>query len=185
MSTRTGLTLDETDERILEALYKDARASYSSIAKQLAISKGTVGTRLEQMQKHGVFLDPREIARLSINQEMLGFELTAIIGVKVRSGGIKKGKALKQLEGYISTLRPVAAVYDVTGRDVDTFVVAKFRNRGEMGDFLKALLDREDVSTTSTYVVLSTILEDFRRPIPFRREPTKGRSSRGLEQWTV
>ena len=87
--------------------------------------------------------------------ERLGYELTVIMEVTVSSG------KLLETQEEIAKLPYVCAVYDVTG-EIDSIVVAKFRNRRELGDFPKDLLAMEFVERTNTHVVLNTMKEDFR-----------------------
>jgi DNA-binding Lrp family transcriptional regulator len=87
--------------------------------------------------------------------ERLGFELTVIMEVTVSRG------QLIETQEEIAKLPYVCAVYDVTG-EIDSVVIAKFRNRRELSEFPKDLLSMENVERTNTHVVLNTVKEDFR-----------------------
>ena len=55
----------------------------------------------------------------------------------------------------------VCGVYDITG-DTDTLVIAKFKSRKELSDFVKGLATIQNIENTNTHVVLNTAKEDFR-----------------------
>jgi Lrp/AsnC family transcriptional regulator for asnA, asnC and gidA len=52
----------------------------------------------------------------------------------------------------------VNAVYDVTG-EYDAIIVAQFRNREELNEFVKGLLAVPGVKRTNTMLVLNTMKE--------------------------
>lgn len=90
-----------------------------------------------------------------LDHEKLGYELTVVSEVTVSKG------RLLEMENEIARLPNVCCVYDVTGL-IDALVVAKFKNREELGNFTKRLLALPFVERTNTHVVLTTIKEDFR-----------------------
>ncbi len=143
--------LDETDVKILEALMSDARLSSRQIAKQCGVSIGTVLSRTKKMEKEGVINGYSAM----LNHEKLGYELTVVCEVTVSKG------RLLEMENEIARLPNVCCVYDVTGL-IDALVVAKFKNREELGRFTKRLLALPFVERTNTHVVLTTVKEDFR-----------------------
>jgi len=143
--------LDETDVEILKALTLDARLSSRQIAKQCGVSIGTVLSRIKRMENEGVI---RGYSVL-LDHEKLGYELTVISEMTVSKG------RLLEVENEIARLPNVCCVYDVTGL-IDAIIVAKFKNREELGKFTKRLLAIPFVERTNTHVVLTTIKEDFR-----------------------
>jgi DNA-binding Lrp family transcriptional regulator len=143
--------LDETDVEILKALTLDARLSSRQIAKQCGISIGTVLSRIKRMENEGII---RGYSAL-LDHEKLGYELTVISEITVSKG------RLLEVENEIARLPNVCCVYDVTGL-IDAIIVAKFKNREELGKFTKRLLAIPFVERTNTHVVLTSIKEDFR-----------------------
>ena len=143
--------LDETDVEILKALTLDARLSSRQIAKQCGVSIGTVLSRIKRMENEGVI---RGYSVL-LDHEKLGYELTVISEMTVSKG------RLLEVENEIARLPNVCCVYDVTGL-IDAIIVAKFKNREELGKFTKRLLAIPFVERTNTHVVLTSIKEDFR-----------------------
>lgn len=53
------------------------------------------------------------------------------------------------------------AVYDITG-NADTIVIAKFKDRKDLSDFVKKLSAMPNIENTITNIVLNTIKEDSR-----------------------
>jgi DNA-binding Lrp family transcriptional regulator len=145
------MDLDETDVKILEILMLDARLSSRQIAKRCGVSIGTVLSRIKKLEKEGIVTGYSSM----LDHEKLGYELTVVSEVTVSKG------RLLEMENEIARLPNVCCVYDVTGL-IDALVVAKFKNREELGNFTKRLLALPFVERTNTHVVLTTIKEDFR-----------------------
>ena len=148
---RRVMHLDETDVEILKALTLDARLSSRQIAKQCGVSIGTVLSRIKRMENEGII---RGYSAL-LDHEKLGYELTVVSEITVSKG------RLLEVENEIARLPNVCCVYDVTGL-IDAIIVAKFKNREELGKFTKRLLAIPYVERTNTHVVLTSIKEDFR-----------------------
>ncbi|HDJ26135.1 MAG TPA: Lrp/AsnC family transcriptional regulator [Candidatus Bathyarchaeota archaeon] len=145
------MAVDELDKRILSVLLEDGRASCREMARILGVSPATVAKRLKKLESSGLIKGYTAL----LNHEKLGYDITVITAITV-SGG-----KLLEVEREIAKLPGVCAVYDVTG-PVDVMVVAKFRSRQELSRFTKSLLAMPHVERTCTYVVLTTIKEDFR-----------------------
>jgi len=143
--------LDETDVKILRILLSDARLSSRQIAKQSGVSIGTVLSRVKKMEEGGII---RGYSAM-LDQEKLGYEFTVVSEITVSKG------RLLEMENEIARLPNVCCVYDVTGL-IDAIIIAKFKNREELGKFTKRLLALPYVERTNTHVVLTTIKEDFR-----------------------
>lgn len=143
--------LDEIDVRILKKLVSDARLSYRNIAEQIGISPPTVLARVEKLEKNKII----KSYSASLDHEKLGYDLTAIIEVTAI-----KNKVV-EVEKVLSKYENVCAIYDITGL-TDMIVVAKFRNRNELSNFVKKELSIPSVQRTNTHLVFITVKEDFR-----------------------
>ncbi|PTD94158.1 AsnC family transcriptional regulator [archaeon SCG-AAA382B04] len=142
------MKLDKTDKKILKQLQKDARKSYSDIAEAVDVAEGTVYNRIEKLKEEKILKG----FVADIDYSKLGYDIIAIIGVT------SKGGKLPGLEQKIAKNGNVTSVYDVTG-DYDAMVVAKFKERDHLNQFVKELLSRDDVVRTNTMVVLNTVKE--------------------------
>ena len=145
------MELNETDIKILQGLLDDARFSSRQIAKNVGVSVGTVLSRIKKMEGEGLIKGYSVI----LNHEKLGYELTVVTEITVSKG------RLVEMEKEIAKIPNVCSVYDVTGL-TDAIIIAKFRNREELGQFTKRLLALPYLERTNTHVVLTTVKEDFR-----------------------
>ena len=143
--------MDETDAKILKKLLSDARMSYRKVAEEIGVSPPTVLARVEKLESDGII---RSYSTL-VDHEKLGYDLTAIIEITATKGKIV------DLERQIAKFPNVCAVYDITGL-TDMVVVAKFKNRKELSNFVKKDISLPYVERTNTHVVLITVKEDFR-----------------------
>jgi DNA-binding Lrp family transcriptional regulator len=143
--------MDETDVKILKKLLSDARISYRKVAEEIGVSPPTVLARVEKLESDGII---RSYSAL-LDHEKLGYDLTAIIEITATKGKIV------DLERQIAKFPNVCAVYDITGL-TDMMVVAKFKNRKEISNFVKKDLSLPYVDRTNTHLVLITVKEDFR-----------------------
>jgi DNA-binding Lrp family transcriptional regulator len=143
--------LDETDVKILKRLLHDARMSYRKIAEEIGVSPPTVLARVGKLENEGII---KSYAAL-VNHERLGYDLTAVIDITATKGKIV------DLERQIAKFPNVCAVYDITGL-TDMTIIAKFKNRAELSNFVKKDLSLPYVERTNTHVALITVKEDFR-----------------------
>ena len=145
------IALDEIDIRILRKLISDARLSYRSIAEQIGVSPPTVLARVEKLEKNKIIKSYSAL----LDHEKLGYDLTAIIEVTAI-----KNKVV-EVEKVLSKYENVCAIYDITGL-TDMIIVAKFRNRKELSNFVKKELSIPSVQKTNTHLVFITVKEDFK-----------------------
>jgi len=143
--------MDETDVKILTKLLTDARLSYRKIAQEIGVSPPTVLTRVEKLERENII----KFYSAVLDHEKLGYDLTAIIEVTAVKGKIS------EVEKHIAKLSNVCAVYDITGL-TDMMIIAKFKNRKELSNFVKKDLSMPYVERTNTHVVLLAVKEDFR-----------------------
>jgi DNA-binding Lrp family transcriptional regulator len=135
--------MDETDVKILKNLLSDARMSYRKVAEEIGVSPPTVLARVEKLESDGII---RSYSTL-LDHEKLGYDLTAIIEITATKGKIV------DLERQIAKFPNVCAVYDITGL-TDMVVVAKFKNRKELSNFVKKDISLPYVERTNTHIVL-------------------------------
>lgn len=145
------MSIDEIDLKILKNLLVDARQSARKLSLKLGLSTVTVLSRIDKLQKLKIIKGFSAI----LDDQKLGYDLTAIIEISA-----KKGQMIL-VEKEVSAIDNVCAVYDITGQ-TDVMVVAKFKNREELSEFVKQLSAKPNVENTNTHIVLNTIKEDFR-----------------------
>ncbi len=143
--------MDEKDVRILRELVADARLSFREIARRTGLSVVTVASRVKELEKQRVIEGYSAI----LNPQKVGYDMVAIIELV-----ISRGKLL-EVQNAIAKNPNVYGVYDVTGT-CDAIVIARFKSREELSQFVKSLLSTENVERTITHVALGTSKEDLR-----------------------
>jgi Lrp/AsnC family transcriptional regulator for asnA, asnC and gidA len=145
------MDLDKTDEKILKNLMVDARLSARQLALKLGMSTVTILSRIKKLEKEKIIKGYTAL----IDHEKIGYNLTAIIEI------IAKKDKILDIEVELSKIDNVCGVYDITG-NTDTLVIAKFKSRSELSEFVKGLASIQNIENTITHVVLNTTKEDFR-----------------------
>ena len=143
--------MDDKDISILKHLLIDARQSARQLSHRLGVSTVTVLSRIKKLEGENIIQGYS--ARL--NHELLGYDITAIIEIKTN-----KGKML-EIENEIAKQDNVVAVYDITG-NADMIIIAKFKNRVLLSEFVKKISLMPNVENSITHLVLNTIKEDNR-----------------------
>ncbi|MBS7647939.1 MAG: Lrp/AsnC family transcriptional regulator [Candidatus Bathyarchaeia archaeon] len=146
--------LDDLDFKILTLLQEDSRLSYNKIADKLGISVGTAYNRVKSLEEKGVL----KRYTILVDPNKIGYNLTALILIQA------EGKHLIDVENEIAKMGNIISVYDITG-DFDIAVIARFRDRDGLNQFIKSLLSLPYVKRTVTNVVLNVVKEDFRLKI--------------------
>lgn len=152
--------IDEMDRRILSLLQQDARLPNAEIARRVGMAPSATLERLRKLEERGVIvgyevrLDPRK----------LGLGVTAFIFVKAqdKQGEIDTGERLK--------LHPnVLEVHHIAGEDCYLAKVLA-TDTEELGRLLRADFSMlPGVQSTRTTIVLSTLKESTRIPVPEER----------------
>ena len=145
------MALSNKDSELLTQLAKDGKASQRELSKQTGLALGTVNTHIKKLENDkvikGYFAD--------IDPERVGFKLTAIVNLRIKKG------TLMDVQASIANHSRVFGVYDVTG-EWDSLILARFKNREEMDNFIKTTLSQEYIERTSTSLVLNTVKEEPR-----------------------
>lgn len=143
--------LDDIDFQIIRSLQEDSRMSYRKIADALGIAVGTVYNRIKRLEEEGVF----KAYTVMADPTKLGYELTAVILIQA------EGPHLQEVEKEIAQSDSAIGVYDVTG-DFDIAVIARFKSRPMLDNFIKGMLKTPHITRTVTNVALNVVKEDFR-----------------------
>ena len=138
----------DLEYKILAELLRDGRASLNRIAKRLGVSTTTVSSRLKHLLEEGII----RRFKPELDYEKLGYDLTAVIQVKVQGQGIND---------FIDELRKhrcLTHIYEITG-PFDFLLIGKFRNRAELNAELARIIGNPIIRETNTSVVLEVIEE--------------------------
>lgn len=143
--------MDEKDIQILKHLLTDSRQSARKLSLRMGVSTVTMISRMKKLEQEKII----EGYSVRLNHELLGYDITAIIEITTNQG------KMLEIENEISKKENVIAVYDITG-NADTIVIAKFKDRKDLSDFVKKLSTMPNIENTITNIVLNTIKEDSR-----------------------
>ena len=143
--------MDDIDRKIIQLLQEDARKSFNKIADSLGIAVGTAYNRVKNLEDNGILKG----YTIMLDSAKLGYGLTALILIEA------EGRYLPEVEKELAKLTEIMCIYDITG-DYDIAVVARFRNRNTLNNFIKSTLKMAHVTRTVTNVVLNVVKEDFR-----------------------
>ncbi len=147
--------MDKLDYNIINALNTDARKSFRNIAKDLKVSLSTISNRIKRLEDKGII--ERYIP--VINREKIGYDLTAVINIKLTHG------KLIEVQEKISKDKHISAVYDITG-DWDSLIIAHFKDRRDLNNFIKRVLSMEFVERSNTQMVLNIVKDEKRVDTP-------------------
>ena len=137
--------MDDTDRRLIALLRSDGRASVASLAKALAVSRGTVQNRMARLAADGTIVGYTVRLKPDIEeQRMRAFMTVAVEG--------------NQVDGVIRAMRgetAVTALYSTNGR---WDIVAELRADSLEGfdRVLARIRLIEGISQTETSLLLST-----------------------------
>ena len=140
---------DSTDKKILNVLRENSRLSLRQIAEKVKVSVATVMHRLNRLEKESIL----KKYTAKIDYEKIGYDVEVMIEIR-----ISKGRLL-DVEKKIAVHPNVFAVYDVTGA-FDAVILARFRNRRQMDNFLKKIQTYEFVERKEKKLILKTIKEE-------------------------
>ena len=145
------MELNDKDSELLRGLNKNGKASQRELAGLTGLALGTVSNHLKSLEKKNILRGYLP----DINPEKVGLTLTSTINLR-----IAKGKIM-EVQASIAKHPRVYAVYDITG-EWDSLVLARFKDREEMDQFIKTVLSQKNIERTSTSLVLNNVKEEPR-----------------------
>jgi Lrp/AsnC family leucine-responsive transcriptional regulator len=149
--------IDEMDRRILSLLQQDARLPNAEIARRVGMAPSATLERLRKLEERGVILG----YEVRLDPRKLGLGLTAFIFIKSqdKQGEQDTGERLKQHPNVLE-------VHHIAGEDC---YLAKVRatDTEDLGRLLRTDFNGwPSVSSTRTTIVLGTLKESTRIPVP-------------------
>ncbi|MEM0021848.1 MAG: AsnC family transcriptional regulator [Fervidicoccaceae archaeon] len=135
--------LDEVDDKIIKILRANARASLSSIAKELGISKTAVKKRIDRLVREGI------ISKFTIELSARA-EVKALIFIKTTA----KVRTAETAD-IISKLPYVDKVYEVAG-DYDLVALVSAPTVEVLNDAVDKIREIQTVTSTVTVMVLKS-----------------------------
>ena len=143
------MAYENLDQKILNALLDDGRASLRSLGEDLDVSVTTVSNHISNLEDDGVIEGYAPV----VDYGELGYDVTAILQLKV------EGSALPDITDRLQEHKHMVTVYETTG-DHDIIAIGKFTDTDHMNDQIKELLVDPDINESNTSVVLNTVVEN-------------------------
>ena len=140
------MLLDEVDQKIIDQLMKNSRASYGEIALSLKnakieLSEGAVRKRVKRLVDKGII-------------EQFTIQLGGGLGVKaVILVRLTPQKHAKDISLNIMNIKGVEKIYEIAG-PYDSLVVANFAEVSALNNCIDSIRSVEGVSSTTTFLVL-------------------------------
>ncbi len=137
--------MDDLDNRLLNALHRDARASLSELAELLGVTRTTVRSRLQRLKSTGeiigfTVLTPRDVAQSPVRGLMM-LEI--------------EGRGTERIMSRISAMRQVRAVHSTNGA-WDLIAEIGTETLAELDEVLFQIRRMDGVTKSETNLLLST-----------------------------
>jgi len=142
------MQLDETDRLLIDALREDARAPTARLARSLGLSRTTVQSRLDRLERQGVI--NAYTIRLSDAHERGQVHAYVMITVSHKQSA-SVVSAARKLAG-VRALQSVSGPFDLIARIAAPSVA-------EMDSLIDALGALDGVERTTSSIVLSTKID--------------------------
>ena len=147
------ITIDAIDRKILGYLIKNARMPFLEIARECGISGAAIHQRVKKLDDAGVILG----SRLEVAPKSLGFDVCAIIGIKVSDTSMNY-ETVKRLQ----ELPEVTECHFITGKYTILIKLYCIDNTHLMRTIFDSILSIPWISDTETFISLS---ENFSRQV--------------------
>ncbi|MEM2841744.1 MAG: Lrp/AsnC family transcriptional regulator [Thermoproteota archaeon] len=144
------MNIDDLDKKILNFLQNDARLSFVKIAKQLAVSEGTIHLRVRKLIEEGVIKGFYTI----VDPDKIGLPIRAFIGLQADPS------LYESILKKISEINGVYGIYDVTG-EFSALIDVKVGSKKELTELIDQVGAIPGVKSTVTMLVLRVLKEEL------------------------
>lgn len=137
--------IDNLDRGILNTLMENARTPYAELAKNFAVSPGTIHVRVEKMKQAGIITS----TQVNVNPKQLGYDVCCFIGIILKSAKDYPA-ALRKLEN----LEEVVEAYYTTGQ-YSVFIKVMCRSIDALQQLLIGKIQTiDEIQSTETLISL-------------------------------
>lgn len=143
--SKDTLLTDELDRRLLALLRKDARMPIARLSKSLGVSRATVYSRLQKLQKSGVI----EGFTIRLNSELGRQQIRAHVLIKV------SGKLARAAEKQLQAMPGVMALHAISGV-YDLIAELEAPSAAELNELIDRIGELEGVEKTTSSILLAT-----------------------------
>lgn len=85
------LNLDKLDFQIIQVMMENSEISYADLGKKLFVSGGTIHVRIKKLQELGIVTG----SRLTINTQLLGFDIITFVGIYLEKSSMYEEVAME------------------------------------------------------------------------------------------
>ena len=151
--------LDQIDHQLLEILQQNAKITNAQLSKEIGLSPAPTLERVKKLEGLGII----QSYHAQVNRDKVGLGVTTFVTVTLT--GHKK-QVTESFVNQINQIPEVIECHHVTGAgDFMLKIISK-----DISTYQKLMLEKineiEEVSSTSTMVILSTFKESKVLPIP-------------------
>lgn len=159
-------TFDDTDLQILDLLQTNARETQVEIARAVGLAPSAVLERIRKLEAKGTLRG----YSAQVEPKAMGLGLLAFVAVRTDESGVEN-----RIAKDLAELPEILEVHHVAGEDC-YLVKVRAHDAEHLGQILRTRFARvPGVRSTRTTVVLETVKETSRLPIP-KREREEVRS---------
>jgi Lrp/AsnC family leucine-responsive transcriptional regulator len=158
-------SLDPTDLQIIERLQANARETQVDVARAVGLAPSAVLERIRKLEARGIL----QGYGAQVNPRAIGLGLLAFVAVRSDESDSDADDRIAQA---LMDLPEVLEVHHVAGEDC-YLIKVRARDTEHLGQLLRFRLGRiPGVRSTRTTIVLGTLKETARLPIPVREGVT-------------
>lgn len=137
--------MDTTDLQLVALLRQNARASVATLAKKLAVSRGTVTNRIRKLEEEGVLVGYTVLLKPDAQTQ----QITAWMSIAV------EGNQTRAVIGTLLGEPGVAALHDTNGR-WDLLAELRAAHLSELAEVLERVRLIKGIASTETNILLAT-----------------------------
>ena len=142
--------IDNLDRQLLDLLRCDSRRPYLEIARELGVSGGTIHQRMAKLKAAGVVTG----SRLTIDYKLLGYDVSALVGIRLGRAG-----ASKEIRNHLLEIPEIVELHYTTGT-YSLLVKVVARSMQNFYELLSGRLQSFDaIQSTETFVILDTAVQ--------------------------
>ena len=142
---KTVVKMDETDNDLIAALRRNARATLSELAATLGLSRATVRSRMERLERTGEVLGYSVVLKGDVAQD----PVRALMLIEIEGRGIER--VTRRLQG----MREVRALHTTNGR-WDLIVELGTETLESLDSALVGIRKLDGIQRSETNLLLST-----------------------------
>ena len=135
----------ELDSRLIQLLSENARLSTSELSRRLGVSRSTVQSRIERLERSGAIRGYTLKPGGATDQRTVQAHVSISVAPKLQAA----------VERNLLRLRGVGTLYSTSGQD-DLIAIVHAQTMDELNTVLDSIRDTDGVLDTRSAIILST-----------------------------